>query len=88
MNRLQSVMNAAAHLVYKSRKYDHVTHLLSLNATLIFTLIIIIRRNKCSPEGKSAPSRLARTDIFIGRREYGVLRLYGFYRAACNADAV
>jgi len=25
---LQSVMNAAAHLVYKSRKYDHVTHLL------------------------------------------------------------
>jgi len=28
MYRLQSVMNAAAHLVYKSRKYDHVTHLL------------------------------------------------------------
>jgi len=28
MNRLQSVLNAAAHLVHKSRKYDHVTHLL------------------------------------------------------------
>ena len=28
MNRLQSVMNATAHLVYKSRKYNHVTHLL------------------------------------------------------------
>jgi len=28
MNRLQSMMTAAAHLVYKLRKYDHVTHLL------------------------------------------------------------
>jgi len=25
MNRLQSVLNAPAHLVYKSRKYDHVS---------------------------------------------------------------
>jgi len=44
MNRLQSVMNAAAHLVYKSRKYDHVTHLLrdlSLNATL-FNLYVTL----------------------------------------------
>ena len=28
LNRLQSVLNAAARLVYYARKYDHVTHLL------------------------------------------------------------
>ena len=28
LNRLQSVLNAAAHLAYHARKYDHVTHLL------------------------------------------------------------
>ena len=28
LNRLQSVLNAAAHLVCRARKYDHVTHLL------------------------------------------------------------
>jgi len=28
MNRLQSMLNAAAHLVHKSQKYDHITHLL------------------------------------------------------------
>ena len=28
LNRLQSVLNAAARLVCRARKYDHVTHLL------------------------------------------------------------
>jgi len=28
LNRLQSVLNAAVHLVCRARKYDHVTHLL------------------------------------------------------------
>ena len=28
LNRLQSVLNAAAHLVCRACKYDHVTHLL------------------------------------------------------------
>ena len=62
LDRLQSVLNAAARLVYGSRKYDHVTpllmdlHWLRVSERIAFRLTVLV----CRCQHGVAPSYLAK----------------------------
>ena len=81
LNRLQSVLNAAAWLVHSARKHDHVTPLLRelhwlrmrqridyKHAVLIFHCLYTVRRHHTSPRDFSAWQKLMHEGISDRRR--------------------
>ena len=69
MDRLQSVLNAAARLVHNSRKYDRISpllrdlHWLRVPERIKFRLAVLVFRCR----NQTAPNYLARLTLTVGR---------------------
>ena len=80
LSRLQSVLHAAARLIYGVRRYDHVTpllqqlHLLSVPERVTFKLCVMVYRylHGIGPEYFSDDFRLVSEDLFLPATTFGL----------------